>query len=103
VTFDLSALTAERDELQSETLVVSELMQQSIYENARVAIDQTEYQKRYDALTERYDKAKVCLEEIHHRNKRQNRPASSSRIFCRSCSRWTAWSPNLTQCSGSAL
>ncbi len=40
------------------------MMQQSIYENARVALDQTEYQKRYDGLMERFGKAKARLEEV---------------------------------------
>jgi site-specific DNA recombinase len=62
--FDTSALTAERDELQSEMLVVSELMQQCIYENSHVALDQAEYQKRYDGLTERFDKAKARLDSV---------------------------------------
>ena len=64
VAFDLSALTAERNELQNELLVVSELMQQSMYENSHVALDQAEYQKRYGCLTERFDKAKARLEEV---------------------------------------
>jgi site-specific DNA recombinase len=64
VAFDLSALTAERNELQNELLVVSELMQQSIYENAHVVLDQAEYKKYYSSLTERFDKKKARLEEV---------------------------------------
>ena len=64
VAFDQSSLTEERDGLQNELLVVSELMHQSMYENARIALDQAEYKKYYDGLTERYDKAKVRLEEV---------------------------------------
>lgn len=64
VAFDMSALTAERDELQNELLVVSELMHQCIHENAHVALDQAEYQKRYDGLVERFDKAKARLEAV---------------------------------------
>ena len=62
--FDTTALEAERDELQNEMLETSELMQNSIYENAHVALDQAEYQKRYDALTARFDKAKARLEMV---------------------------------------
>lgn len=40
------------------------MVQQCIYENAHVALDQTEYQKRYDALTQRFDKAKARLETV---------------------------------------
>jgi predicted nucleic acid-binding Zn-ribbon protein len=61
----LSALTTERDELQNELLVVSELTHQCINENAHVALDQAEYQKRYDGLTERFDRAKARLEAIN--------------------------------------
>jgi predicted nucleic acid-binding Zn-ribbon protein len=64
VAFDLSELTAERDNLQNELLVVSELMHQCIHENAHVALDQADYQKRYDGLTERFDKAKARLEAV---------------------------------------
>ena len=64
VAFDLSALTMERDELQNELLVVSELTHQCINENAHVALDQAEYQKRYDGLTERFDRAKARLEAV---------------------------------------
>lgn len=62
--FDTTALAAERDELQSELLVVSELLQQCIQENAHVALDQTEYQKRYDGLTERFNKTKSRLDTV---------------------------------------
>lgn len=61
---DTTALQSERDELQSELLVVSELMQQCIDENAHVALDQSEYQKRYDGLVTRFDKCKSRLETI---------------------------------------
>ena len=62
--FDTSDLDAEKTALEQEMVVVSEMMQQSIYENARVALDQTEYQKRYDALMERFGKAKARIEEV---------------------------------------
>ena len=65
VAFDLSSLTEERDSLQNELLVVSELMHQSMYENARVALNQAEYNKYYTGLTERYDKAKARLEVVN--------------------------------------
>jgi len=62
--FDTSALARERDDLQAELLMTSELMQNSIDENANVALDQEEYQKRYDGLTARFDKAKARLEMV---------------------------------------
>lgn len=39
-------------------------MLQSIYKNARVALDQPEYQKNYDALAERFGKAMARLEKV---------------------------------------
>jgi site-specific DNA recombinase len=63
--FDLSALIMEQNGLQNELLVVTELMHQSMYENARVAQDQAEYNKYYTGLTERYDKAKARLEKVN--------------------------------------
>ena len=62
--FDISALEAETAELQEEIMVVSDLIEKCIYENAHVALDQTEYQKRYDSLIVRFDTAKARLEEI---------------------------------------
>ena len=64
VAFDLSALTTERDELQNELLVASELMHQCINENAHIALDQADYQKRYNGLTDRFDEAKTRLEAV---------------------------------------
>lgn len=64
VAFDTSALETEVAELQDEIMVVSDLIEKCIYENAHVALDQTEYQKRYDGLTTRFDTAKARLEEI---------------------------------------
>lgn len=75
VAFDLVDLTKEQDNLQNELLVVSELMHQCINENAHVALDQAEYQKRYYGLTVRFDRAKARLEvvtgEINDKQARQ--------------------------------
>jgi len=62
--FDTAPLEAERLELQNEITVVVELTQKGVEENARFAIDQSEYQQRYDGLTEQYEKAKARLTEI---------------------------------------
>lgn len=61
---DTSGLEAESATLEEELTVVSDLMQKCIYENAHIALDQIEYQKRYDGLTERYDTAKARYDEI---------------------------------------
>lgn len=40
------------------------LIEKCIYENAHVALDQVEYQKRYDGLTARFDAAKARYESL---------------------------------------
>ena len=62
--FDTTELEAEQAQLLEETQVVSDMVQQAIQENARTALNQTEYQKRYDSLVQRFDRAKTRLEEI---------------------------------------
>ena len=42
---------------------VAELIQKCIDENARIAQDQIEYEKRYDSLVQRFDTAKAKLDE----------------------------------------
>ena len=61
---DTSGLETESATLEEELTVVSDLMQECIYENAHVALDQVEYQKRYDGLTARYDTAKARYDEV---------------------------------------
>ena len=57
-------LEKERGELQNEITVVAELIQKCIEENARTALDQNEYESRYNALAERYGKAKNRLDDV---------------------------------------
>ena len=62
--FDLAGLKAEQAEVESEMAVVSALIEKCIYENAHVALDQVEYQKRYDGLTAQFDTAKARHEAL---------------------------------------
>ena len=62
--FSTEALEAEAEVLTGEVNTVAELIQKCIDENARVAQDQTEYEKRYVALVQRFDKAKEKLDEV---------------------------------------
>ena len=62
--FDTTALEVELTEVQGEIMVVSDRIQSCIYENAHVALDQEEYQKRYGTLSDRFDKATARFEEI---------------------------------------
>ncbi len=61
---DTTALESELSELETEINIAAELIEECINENAHVALDQTEYQKRYDALVTRFDKAKARHTEV---------------------------------------
>lgn len=50
--FNTTELEAEQATLLEETQLISDMVQQTIYENAHIALDQTEYQKRYEGLTQ---------------------------------------------------
>ena len=63
-TFDTSPLEKEQDNLTLEINLVAGQIQDGIYKNAHIAQDQAEYEKSYEALTARYEKAKVQLERV---------------------------------------
>lgn len=57
--FQTEALEAQAAQLGEEMNVAAELIQKCIDENAHIAQNQSEYEKRYDALAERFDTAKA--------------------------------------------
>ncbi len=61
---DTTDLEQEKASLQQELAVLVEMTQNCIVENARIAQDQGEYQKRYNGLVERYEKAKARFDEV---------------------------------------
>ena len=61
---DTTELEAEKASLQQELAVLVEMTQNCIAENARIAQDQGEYQKRYNGLVERYERAKARFDEV---------------------------------------
>ncbi|MBQ7496541.1 MAG: recombinase [Selenomonas sp.] len=70
---DTTELEREKASLGQESLkglakaslaVLVEMTQNCIAENARIAQDQEEYQKRYNGLVERYEKAKARFDEV---------------------------------------
>ena len=65
--FSTDALEGNEKELRQEMEIVSGMIRDAINENARVAIDQADFQNRYDSLVKRFDEAKakhdaVCAE-----------------------------------------
>ena len=73
--FDTSALERERTGLTDELNLVAGLIQDGIYQNARMARNQADYNKEYETLAARYEKAKSRLDEveseIHDKNSRR--------------------------------
>lgn len=62
--FGMAELEAKQSRLQEELNVVAELIQQCVSENAHVALDQAEYQARYNGLAERFERTKARLNEV---------------------------------------
>ena len=62
--YDTTELSAEQTRLTDELTLVAELVQQAITENSTTALDQTEYQKRYDSLSEHYNDTKEQLDAV---------------------------------------
>ena len=83
--FNTGELEAQRDKLMEEAQVVADAVQQNIAENARTALDQTAYQKRYDELATRYDKLKQEIdslsEKIHDTQSRKGSVEDFLRAF----------------------
>ena len=79
--FDISALTAEREELQEEMSVLVDMTQTIVAENARIAQNQDEYQKRYDSLAERYEKIKARYDKVTYDIEQKQAHAEKLRQF----------------------
>lgn len=62
---DNAALDAELQAQKGECDIVFGLIRQGVAENANTAIDQANYQRRYDSLIERYENAKQQIDEIN--------------------------------------
>ena len=62
--FNTGDLEDRKIKLQNELQVVADLIQNIINENAHTALDQEEYQGRYDSLVERFDTTKAELEAV---------------------------------------
>lgn len=60
---DTISLQEEKRRLESEMVVLVDMVNNCIAENAHIAQDQEEYQKRYDGMVARYDAAKTKFDE----------------------------------------
>lgn len=61
---DFGTLDADIERQLEETQVVAELVKTAVKENASTAQSQEAYLKKYEALTERYEKAAAELERL---------------------------------------
>ena len=60
-------LLAEQARLHGEMELLSGMMEESIRQNATVALDQAKYQKRFDDLSQRFDTVKQQHSEVTDR------------------------------------
>ena len=63
-TLDTTKLEAQQQELLSEMEVLNGMTQQMIRQNATVAQDQTEYDKCFDALSQKFKKAEAKKDAV---------------------------------------
>ena len=62
--FNTEDLENKKTELQNELEVTADLIQKIIDKNAHTALDQSEYQRKYDSLVKRFDTTKATLELV---------------------------------------
>ena len=78
---DCSKLDAEIAQLEDESNIVVELINKCVAENARKAMDQEEYNRRYDAYSERFEAARKRLAEIAELRQERNAKKTRIRLF----------------------
>lgn len=61
---DMTNLEEQRDRVKDEMVLLADMVEKLIQENARIAQNQAEYNKKYNTLIERYEAAKNQYEEI---------------------------------------
>ncbi len=76
---DTTKLDSEGTRLQSELVIAAEMLRKCVEENANSALDQAEYEERYNSLKDRYENIQRGLEEIE--DKRVERRAKGERIL----------------------
>ncbi len=79
--FSTSELEAQKAELEKELEATAEFMQNCIDENAHVAQNQTEYNKKYNALAERFDKTQSRLDEVNAQITDKNARCKTIELF----------------------
>ena len=80
---DFAELDAEIERQLEETQVVAELVKAAVKENASTAQSQEAYLKRYEALTERYEKAAAELERLQNLRTTQRQKDKEMALYIR--------------------
>ena len=80
---DFSELDAEIERQLEETQVVAELVKAAVKENASTAQSQEAYLRKYEALTERYEKAAAELERLQNLRTTQRQKDKKMALYIR--------------------
>lgn len=80
---DFAALDAEIERQLEETQVVAELVKAAVKENASTAQSQEAYLRKYEALTERYEKAAAELERLQNLRTTQSQQDKAMALYIR--------------------
>ena len=80
---DFAALDTEIERQLEETQVVAELVKAAVKENASTAQSQEAYLKKYEALTERYEKAAAELERLQNLRTTQSQRDKAMSLYIR--------------------
>lgn len=80
---DFAELDAEIERQLEETQVVAELVKAAVKENASTAQSQEAYLRKYEALTERYEKAAAELERLQSLHTTQSQQDKAMALYIR--------------------
>lgn len=80
---DLTALDAEIERQLAETQVIAEMVKALVKENASTTQSQEAYLKKYEALTERYEKAAAELERLQTERTARTRQDKKIALYIR--------------------
>jgi site-specific DNA recombinase len=69
IAYSTKELEIERDKLYAEMESISQLMEQAIQNNARVALDQEKYNREFDELAEQFNGVKEKYDAINEKLK----------------------------------
>ncbi len=91
---DTTELESERNALDDECRVLSEMVQKMIAENAMKAIDQDGYRNRYDSIAKKYEKKKAKLDAVTEEIRRRRNRRADMEAFARDFENTDAFSQN---------